>query len=128
MNGVCDLKYAIELEQLGFKQEGLFWWVQDNSKQPDCYPKPINGWRLLTKDIIDNIGFEAYIVAPTVSELGELLPLNVSSYRGDISSNPSVKSLVWLCTYKKKVIIADTEANVRVQMLIYLIKKGIVKL
>ena len=30
MNGVCDLKYAIELKKLGYKQEGLWSWFYDS--------------------------------------------------------------------------------------------------
>ena len=73
---VCTLDQAKELGQLGYKQETAWYWVKDNSKQPDCYMEPTtDGYRLLTVDMVKNIGFSESYAAPSGIELAKNLPI-----------------------------------------------------
>jgi len=109
--GVCDLEYAQELERLGFKQKSLWWWAKANlvdAKKEDYF-------------IVDNkYMLPAECSAPTVAELGERLPRGHRSY---------LDRDIWVCEsgdglYWER---ADTEANARAKMLIYLKKNGLLK-
>ena len=112
-NGCCDLKYAKKLKELGVKQEGVFcYWQNATTKE----------WNF--SNHLSHSPSKA-LSAFTVAELGELLPDNVLSYhwykeytavaRGE---DNSIIHSIW----------ADTEANARAKMLIWLIKQGKVKI
>jgi len=110
--GCCDLEYAIELRKLGVKQESLWYWEEDpldGAGQPrvyhkkDCFPEAF------------------YYSAFTVAELGEILPYTISSLR-------TINHKQWVAEdMARNRFTEDTEANARAKMLIYLIKKGFVK-
>ncbi len=127
--GVCDLKYAIELKELGYKQTGFLRWahicgsqrlylrVNDNAYSDRSY--------IIAPLDIDSEIETFKVIAPTVAELGEALPIDVYCMR-----TRELGELFWKAQYISGYvrIDADTEANARAKMLIYLIKKGIVKL
>ncbi len=143
MNGVCDLKYAIELKDLGYKQEGIWWWVvyEGEDYQLGIYNKKENEFTFMSEK-----GFtqrlDKDIVAPTVAELGKALPYRVRLEFADYWLYISKAKSHWDIRYKsfsegryhsmglpdKGMFQGDTLANAMAKMLIYLIKEGIVKL
>ena len=120
---VCSLSLAKELKQNGYPQtEGVWWWAW--KEEHYC----------LTEKVLEGeptlvAGFPPYdfpytgIVAPTVSELGERLP---DGYRTLKINN------IWMALSPNKVVPikwaeANTEANARCKMLLYLVKEGLIK-
>ena len=129
---VCALELAKRLKELGVKQDSYFYWVRKIfSNDP-----PVDPW--IIQDCIDTHAFEN-ISAFTVAELGELLPPGIESHVG---FNGSPNNITWGCNnqnmhgYKtceegakhSHIEYADTEADARAKMLIYLIENGLVKL
>lgn len=129
--GVCDLKYAQELKELGVKQESLWWWIDINdtriwkdtnkpyiaSSRKSCYSTK--------KEENDYIQNNYFYSAFTVAELGEILPKWIYTIRLDYE--PYDKC--WCVVGKNGMIeiTANTEANARAKMIIWLIKKGYIK-
>ena len=126
---VVSLELAKELKELGYPQNG-YWW---------------RAWTKAEKYIlVDEVWKNAPIIeqgrliaAPTVAELGEILPFYLvdigeltikKNYRRD-------KLTGWNCRYEKTinenkeslpVICGDTLANAMAKMLIYLIKENLI--
>lgn len=132
-NQVCSLELSKKLKELGLKQESLFYW-QYNLMKREFIIVP----KSLTKVEYENIKNTDYPVfsAFNVAELGEMLPNWVNICRlGKISGKNSGK---YCCNYNfigdvdddKDSIetIADTEANARAKMLIYLLENKLIKL
>ena len=116
---VCSLELAKKLKELGVKQESLFyWWFVRNDMGDDVFvsdTKPVNGTE--------------YWSAFTVAELGEMLPVRINGGRRKyrIDGLP-----VWFCNYAHKSnnhmhsISADTEADARAAMLVYLLENNLI--
>jgi len=133
--GVCDLEYAQELKRLGFKQESLWWWFPYYGGEPI----KISSWDLGDKNG-NQLGF-AYssdqsrdkISAYTVAELGEMLPYWIENDSIKLPSksyknvNGKGIEIEWFWNTKKASGYANTEANARAKMLIYLKKNGLLK-
>lgn len=114
-NQVCDLKLAKKLKELGVKQDSLWFW------QYHC----VSGKYFLhsRKQVINSIyPYERYYSAFTVAELGEILP---NDYYSNCASNIPEET-IWHCSHIKKHTtqyqIAETEADARTKMLIYLLE------
>lgn len=105
---VVSLELAKKLEELGVKQESLFYWRRHK-----------------VKGMVIEYGrndLDEYLTAAfTVAELGEMLPDRTRTDKRDGSSWVSCEELV-------KPEIADTEADARAKMLIYLIENGLIKI
>jgi len=107
-NQVCSLELAKQLKELGVKQESLFWWWNDG---------------IYHYTLLDGVEIEDAISAFTVAELGEMLPNDF------ISGTDSWGH--YCCWSESNVIIvddvfnADTEANARAKMLIYLLENNL---
>ena len=119
-NQVCSLELSKKLKELGVKQESLWYW---NSK---------NELRSQNNFLEDEGKFVAS--AFTVAELGEMLPCEIeqkylSCYRVHILAGTTDEKYEWECGYREvingKFFIANTEANARAKMLIYLIENKI---
>lgn len=103
---VCSLEYARKLKELGVKQASVWWWFKGE----------------LYKDTPD---YKCSISAFTVAELGEMLPYNKcqtifkNTYR-----NGKIEYLFYIDpnTEKELLVEANTEANCRAKMLIYLLE------
>ena len=128
---VCSLEFSKKLEELGVKQNSIFWWRKYSMwKKPDLMYIPNKN-----NDILILSGkLEYSISAFTVAELGEMLPNWASSYRlGKLASKNCGK---YCCEYhiiskkhtKDFEFISDTEADCRAKMLIYLIENKLIKL
>lgn len=104
---VVSLELAQKLKKFGVKQESLFGWYGYSVL-------PTND-ELEVASADNGIGISAF----TVAELGEILPQRVSSYRYER----------WTCTMTNPsemiTYTADTEADARAKMLIYLIENNL---
>lgn len=143
---VISLEIAKELKELGVKQESLFYWANP-------YLEKHAIWQL--DDVVDwshqeqfkdwfnehngenNLKDNSYS-AFTVAELGKLLPTTIDNKYNDCTlwinmrnmhhSNDTHQYCIWYENNRPKEkikIVADTEANVRGKMIIYLIKSGL---
>lgn len=125
---VASLELSKRLKELGYPQEGLFWWRQyevEGRKFSTLLQQerlPLN-WQ---KDE-DNLT----VYAPTVAELGEMLPTdNYEIYLGKESRQYHIgfhKGLA-VTASNNSYSIADTEADARAKMLIYLLENKLITL
>lgn len=107
---VVSLPLAKRLKELGVKQESLFYWSKHKNDVPQVLFDPIFPHSYVTCS------------AFTVAELGLLLPVMTTSYRG--TSKPSGK---WCCEYDERTkFYADTEADARTLTLIHLIEQKLI--
>lgn len=127
---ICvSLELAKKLKESGYPQESLFSWVQS----------PVTGDKIMLSSTLSDECPNCYFhaVAPTVAELGEVLPDKI---RFDN------RCYFFLTTWKRKAgefavkykpddkercylpaKIAKTEANARAKMWLYLKKEGLLK-
>jgi len=104
-NQVVSLKLAKCLKELNCKQESLWWWIIRAEGNPIIVGKD----KRYTTTFISS-SYSAF----TVAELGELLPKDYySQFNGD----------QWMCLKEaQRIEFANTEANARAKMLIWLIE------
>lgn len=109
---VVSLELAKKLKELGVRQESLFYWN-------DCWM----GKPTLDRAIHSDNGKESYS-AFTVAELGEMLPHhNIKMY--------NIQPRIQLRIGGKELnafVEAETEADARAKMLIYLIENKLISL
>jgi hypothetical protein len=128
---VCSLELAQKLKELGVKQDSLWWWgyfYEENNaliRRNDVKGK----WILFKEDEKHIKDYSAF----TVAELGEILPEDYYSFRN------TEKNKWWVIEYEelkeecdecgniekaitREETLADTEANARAKMLIWLIE------
>lgn len=119
---VCSLELAERLKELGVKQESLFYWEKcpdhGNNFVISCneHHNQITGEWSNCHILEDQENYCAF----TVSELGEMLPDNVYTQK-----DCAELKTTWFCHGQREVWIANTEADSRAKMLIYLIEKGL---
>ena len=98
---VCSLELSQQLKEAGYIQEGLWWWdIQDK-----C---------LLFKHPLQD---KEMCVAPTVAELGERFDFTFHQYKAKRNK------YVCLCGDAREE--ANTEADCRAKMYLYLKKQGV---
>lgn len=139
---VVSLKLAKELKKAGYKQEGLYCWHIINV---DWEERVITGSGLSSKEDKNinkgssyltgnyNLNFaDKVAVAPTVAELGEVLPDFYHSRAIMYWKKMWKEKMLYFVTYDKystdessRVIEADTEADARAKMWLYLKKEGL---
>lgn len=134
---VTSLELSKKLKELGVKQESYFYWVYrparkksklnclDGTKESytiqDLTPKwhkkcQTNGiLKGASKEYMNWIKSFQFYSAFTVAELGEMLPIGVSSRKSYTGGDFMVK---YKTVYKR----ADTEVNARAKFLIYLLE------
>lgn len=114
---VVSLELAKKLKELGVKQDSLWFWTWAE------WNKEVE-WVLILEDKRAGLKKETFS-AFTVAELGEMLPEGYRSYY--YNGHPSGGN--WMCNDGEILGVADanTEADARAKMLIYLIKEGIIK-
>jgi len=105
-NQVCSLELAKKLKKLGIKQKSLWWW-RDFPNSPE-----------LTEDML-GIPNEIEYSAFTVAELGKMLK--------GTGCWSLVGETLCTCNYTdgqriENELVANTEANARAKMLIWLIE------
>lgn len=112
---VCSLELAKRLKELGVTSNPSFHWVQWSGKDWSVCSREMLSFSE-NKEVLNRVG------ALGVAELGEQLPSNTTSWKGD-------DSWLWFCMQDEKedvIFRAKTEADARAKMLIHLIEKGIV--
>lgn len=119
----CSLELSKRLQELGVKQESLWWWTKLKFKLLDLKGKEYQ-WAI---DYTYNRkkDREYLYSAFTVAELGEMLPCDYITWK-------SKKGKKWVCRwledYKdERLQKATTEANARAKMLIYLLENKLIK-
>lgn len=127
---VVSLDLAKRLKELGVKQKSHFIWANGGYK-----------WFVSPDHEIIRINDPGYAQpwpsAFTVAEMGEMLPPGIASFQ-ERMANTQAEIKKWFCAYEEeaddhgpvinpRVENADTEADARAKMLIYLIEKGMVK-
>ena len=135
-NQLVSLELSKKLKELGVKQESLFSWVIGvNFGQTETEKKNFKPW--VINDQAVRIPEYNYIPAFTVAELGELLP------NGYVTGHTQFKDeKTWCCHWYRinkdgvaknigdplydQPIFAETEANARAKMLIYLLENKLV--
>ena len=121
-NQVVSLELAREMKELGFKQKSLFWWQ-------DCEEGTIE-LRYDKTDTNYGIPVQAHYSAYTVAELGEMFERDFKIHSG---KTVNCKELYY-CSFmesenggnKINWFGADTEADARAKMLIYLKKNNLI--
>lgn len=143
-NQVVSLELAKRLKELGVKQESLFYWT---SFEPGSYILAVHIGTTLFSSLLGlslgNRDGEYDISAFTVAELGEMLP---SSMRFPFANGRlrAIKQHLhifkgwddkgWFINYtaagtrRLETIKADTEADARAKMLIYLLENKLITL
>lgn len=140
---VCSLDLAKKLKELGVKQESAFYWGWFLGHLPDG----ADGKGILyfaDNHDIPELAVECIASALTVAELGEMLP-GLLECRSPKFIGEGKRQWELLCSKDESPFCgyfngtlspygnfgfleyADTEANARAKMLVYLIEKGIVK-
>lgn len=120
---VCSLELAKKLKELGVKQESLFWWRHDD----------VDGW---WPGHWEGLPGAEHCSAFTVAELGEMLPKEENlvtmffengrcqiCLQGNVENNDGIATR-WGAAGQS--IEADTEADARAKMLIYLIENKLI--
>ena len=127
---VVSLKLAKKMKELGYKQEGLWWWVEfSDEARLMAYEGYLSERRFgtLRRDL------KCY-VAPTVAELGEALPENlrvgevklsrIEIHYEDNSVDIFHESTDGKYTVFGNVIGGKSEVEARANMWLYLQKEG----
>ena len=111
---VVNLELSKKLKELGVKQKSLWWWT--DYKQNGDYRLNYNLGIASTHSLS--------ISAFTVAELGEMLPNRILS-SNNWEDNGKWRTQDFMEPAKNQEMqYADTEANARAKMLIYLIESG----
>ena len=127
------------IKELGVKQESLFWWVKEYgySIMDGANTIDTEEWGVVYADNLnDTISKQKgeHISALTVAELGEMLPNFIGDGTQLFFWNTGNKSYCQYWDKEKKYIPngnaveADTEADARAKMLIYLIENNLITL
>ena len=118
---LVSLELSRELKETGYPQEGLWWWTDwrgGYAKGHPSYKKTLK-WVIGNEDRARH--FENAIVAPTVAELGMALDYYTKSYQGT-TGNWYVD---WFNEERTRAEFANTEADARAKMWLYLKKEGL---
>lgn len=131
---VCSLEFAKKLEKLGIKQESVFVWWYTEAMSTDVKYFPDQDWEKLewslrprTSAMTDS-GRD--LAAFTVAELGEMLPVVIQEWNLECQRHTTGAWIIsYYCDAKRsefKSVLAcadaDTEADARAKMLIYLLE------
>lgn len=113
---VVSLELAQKLKELGVKQESLFWWHTDKAFIGDDHMYVVSYGKTTNPFAIDM--YSAF----TVAELGEMLPKQYRSWKSGDDKE-------WICdTWASTVQRAETEADARAKMLVYLLENNLITL
>lgn len=124
-NQCVSLGLAKKLKKLGIKQESIFFYAKSFEKKFRLYPLFVDPQESEEAKLPKK---EKEYSAFTVSELGEMLPSSCESYRYEEEGYSC-----WICRWfvegdiskYKHLEEADTEADARAKMLIYLLENNL---
>lgn len=116
---VVSLDLAKKLKELGVKQESLFFWSS------------IEGKGIFFSD---KATWPSAYSAFTAAELGEILPIEIKGHPLVIRHQAFKEGVAWTINYVYPIGLtawlykyADTEADARAKMLIYLIEQKLIE-
>jgi hypothetical protein len=118
---VCSLELARKLKDLGVKQTSFFVWVE-------LYQGPYFGFAPFHRLAMsgENLDVEKLWSAPTVADLGEILPWQVGGKRLNFDKWQNTHRITYyLAGEHNYEQTADTEADARAKMLIYLLENDL---
>jgi hypothetical protein len=128
---VCSLELAKRLKELEVKQESAFYWCKPDDTPDMRYPNWILNFGEITS--INRSLPWLYISAFTVTELGDMLPTIIG---GKTLKTGKMYDDSWAVYYELfpqqpntvriEDQVADTEADARAKMLIYLIENRLI--
>ena len=137
---VCSLELAKKLRELGVKQESVFWhWATDVEGDGLTWwtvseKEPRRGKKV--RELSTPQHYRGKIAAFTVAELGEMLPaiveykgtrrFPVSRSKEDATGAREYKCFLDGTSLMDCFFIADTEADARAKMLIYLLENRLI--
>jgi len=138
-NQVTGLELSQELKKVGFPQDTLFYWCKYKLVRGvyvKGFDEPKKGWRLqLGNKEGFRDDFSETVSAPTVAELGEMLPIYI--LKDDIVGRYDCECIKkrndwWDILYYERNRISimkggKTEADARAKMWLYLKKEGLIK-
>ena len=118
---VVSLELAKQLKDAGYPQEGLWWWTNRMGR-----------FRIVSDVPHTQYVTDIYYAAPTVAELGEKIKGVCFSWYGTYVKDNECWYVFWAedtqsFRDKQWITDADTEANARAKMLLYLHKEGLIK-
>lgn len=147
---VTSLELSKRLKELGVKQESLFYWMEYTNKRTGVKEwdlnnhgqRGMNEYQILGEEKSGrswNNDWDGQCSAFTVAELGEMLPFSIK-FQKHVCYLSCEKNIPdyggWFCKYESSDIIrptkatdiftADTEADARANMLIYLLENGLI--
>jgi hypothetical protein len=128
---VCSLDLARRLKELGVKQESYFWWIEILSKLDS---EPTGQFEIWDRTMISEFetGHQNCHVASafTVAELGEMLPAEVEEKKIFYWKRIWGSKTDWYAGVLNEVawVEAETEADARAKMLIYLLENKLITL
>lgn len=131
-NQVVSLELAKQLKNLGIQQKSIFAWYQNLDGSIFC-----EYCQYQTSQDNQSTYHDGYAklpikicIAPTVAELGEMLPARIKTDYGSWNYLHTAKfanTKSWLIAYYNDEIKEHTEAGARAKMLIYLIENKLVE-
>jgi hypothetical protein len=130
---VVSLELAKKLKELGVKQESLFYWLWQNLDETESN---LSEWLLGSEQELASFPkTDQEYSAFTVAELGEMLP-RIITPTTHIMDTGKTHDDKWYITYRdqlkyKNTLLvqeAETEANARAKMLIYLVQQNLLVL
>ncbi len=123
-NQVVSLELAQKMKELGFKQESFFVFVKNRQTAfPDIYPMRIFDAEYHNGKTQPAFHYDIICSAYTVAELGEMLPENFYESMGRTLKGGWC---VLLDKDEDTMLYADTEADARAKMLIYLVENKLI--
>jgi hypothetical protein len=127
---VANKELSLRLKELGYPQEGLFTWVKVDSPSGN-HEKVIWGFKVPTYVLEKKYNVNVVCTAPTVAGLGEWLPKSIGFESLQITKGFGEAD--WLVGYGDhinfngiKIEHGETEADVRAEMLIWLVENNYV--
>lgn len=123
---VVSLKLAKRLKELGYPQEGLWYWVKECWDLGKCDKKLMTKSEMSVREDYNRYTYKVICTAPTVAELGEWLP-------EALFGEENIYILYEDCCVIEFVSFGGyfycnekTEANARARILIWLVENGYV--
>ena len=134
---VVSLELAKQLKKAGYKQKGVWWWLIGENAEGHSAIQLVRN-----KEQRNGVFPEEICVVPTVAELGEALPTSINQDKKifRLTIIKYIPSMQWVVEYKElgqsislfdkennKYVLedADTEADARAKMWLYLKKNGL---
>lgn len=124
---LVNLELSKKLKELNCKQESLWWWRPTYSLDLKTLDKM--EWFLYNEKPTDKNELKYSYSAFTIAELGEMLSTGYGSFKDDLTKKYYCGSRGFLAQGKAEFLhrIANTEANARAKMLIYLIENKLMR-